>query len=91
MIFNTLLEREVDMRLIRGGTKDEENWVLNDTSNRLMEWQKSEALEHWRCTCLLWFSIFVLLNQPFSDAEYLSGGTLGDVLRVAKYVKLVGK
>jgi hypothetical protein len=64
MVFNTLLEREVDMKLIRGDTKDGENWILNDTSNRLMEWQKSEALEHWRCTCLLLSSTFALLNQP---------------------------
>jgi hypothetical protein len=47
-IFGTLLEREVDMKLIRGDTKDGEKWVLNDTSNRLMDWQKSETLEHWR-------------------------------------------
>ena len=52
-IFNTLSEREVDTKLIRGDTKDGENWILNYTSNRLMEWQKSEALEHWRCTCLI--------------------------------------
>jgi hypothetical protein len=32
---------------------------------------------------LLWFSIFIILKQPSSDAEYFSGGTLGDVLRVA--------
>jgi hypothetical protein len=55
-VFNTLSEREVDTKLIRGDTKDGEKWVLNYTSNRLMEWQKSEALEHWRCTCLIWFS-----------------------------------
>jgi hypothetical protein len=83
MVFDSLSEREVDMKLIRGDTKDGENWVLNDTSNRLMDWQKSEALEHWRCTCLLWFSTFIILNQTFSDAEFLSGGALGDVLRVA--------
>lgn len=48
MIFDTLQKREVDMKLIRGDTKDGEKWVLNDTSNRLMDWQKSNALEHWR-------------------------------------------
>ncbi|KAH9999948.1 hypothetical protein BJV77DRAFT_975493 [Russula vinacea] len=37
-IFDTLWEH----------TKDGEKWVLNDTSNRLVDWQKSEALEHWR-------------------------------------------
>jgi hypothetical protein len=47
-IFDTLWEREVDTKLIRGDTKDGEKWVLNDTSNRLVDWQKSEALEHWR-------------------------------------------
>lgn len=57
MIFDTLREREVDLRLIRGDTKNGDNWVLNDTSNRLMEWQKNEALEHWRCT---WFSVIFL-------------------------------
>ncbi len=51
MIFDTLQKREVDMKLIRRDTKDGEYWVLNDTNNRLMDWQKSEALEHWRCTC----------------------------------------
>ncbi len=58
MIFDTLQKREVDMSLIRGDTKDGEKWVLNDTSNRLMDWQKSEALEHWRGTCLRWLSMF---------------------------------
>ncbi len=53
VIFDTLQKREVDMKLIRGDTKDGEKWVLNDTSNRLMDWQKSDALEHWRGTCLL--------------------------------------
>jgi hypothetical protein len=71
------------MKLIRGDTKDGEKWVLNDTSNRLMDWQKSETLEHWRGRCLLRLSILTPLKQPFSDAEYLSRGTLGDVLRVA--------
>lgn len=55
-VFDTLSEREVDTKLIRGDTKDGQNWVLNYTSNRLTEWQKSEALEHWRCKCLIWFS-----------------------------------
>lgn len=50
MIFDTLREREVDLRLIRGDAKNGDNLVLNDTSNRLMDWQKNEALEHWRCT-----------------------------------------
>ena len=53
MIFDTLQRREVDMKLIRGDTKDGEKWVLDDTSNRLMDWQKSDALEHWRGMCLL--------------------------------------
>lgn len=53
MIFDTLQEREVDMKLIRGDTASGDNWVLNDTSNRLMDWQIDDALEHWRCTCLL--------------------------------------
>ncbi|KAI0254761.1 hypothetical protein BJV78DRAFT_1182797 [Lactifluus subvellereus] len=48
MIFDTLQEREVDMKLIRGDAKDGETWVLSDTNNRLMEWQKGEALGHWR-------------------------------------------
>lgn len=52
MIFDTLREREVDLRLIRGDTENGDNFVLDDTSNRLMDWQKNEALEHWRCT---WF------------------------------------
>jgi hypothetical protein len=52
MIFDTLQKREVDMKLIRGDTKDGEKWVLTDTSNRLMDWQKSGALEHWRGMCL---------------------------------------
>ena len=80
-VFDTLSEREVDMKLIRGDTKDGENWVLNYTNNRLIDWQKPEALDHWRCTCLVWFSTFILLKQPLSDAEYLSGGTMGHVLR----------
>jgi hypothetical protein len=53
MIFDTLQKREVDMKLIRGDTMDGEKLVLTDTSNRLMDWQKSEALEHWRGMCLL--------------------------------------
>ena len=57
MIFGTLLEREVDMKLIRGDTASGDNWVLSDDSNRLMDWQKSEALEHWRCTWLLLSSL----------------------------------
>jgi hypothetical protein len=81
MIFDTLQKREVDMKLIRGDTKDVGKWVLNDTSNRLMEWQKSDALEHWRGMCLLSLTIFIFLKQSFSNAECLSGGTLGDVLR----------
>jgi hypothetical protein len=81
MIFDTLQKREVDMKLIRGDTKDGEKWVLHDTNNRLMDWQKSDALEHWRGMCLLWLTIFISLKQPFSDAECLSGSTLGDVLR----------
>ena len=68
------------MKLIRGDTKDGGKWVLNDTSNRLMEWQKSDALEHWRGMCLLSLTIFIFLKQPFSNAECLSGSTLGDVL-----------
>ena len=54
-IFNTLREREVDLKLVRGDAKDGETWVLRDTNNRLMDWQRSEALEHWRSTCLLIF------------------------------------
>ena len=53
MIFDTLQEREVDLKLIRGDVKDGETWVISDTNNRLMEWQKGEALGHWRCTYLL--------------------------------------
>ena len=53
MIFDTLQKREVDMKLIRGDTVDGEKLVLTDTSNKLMDWQKSEALEHWRGMCLL--------------------------------------
>jgi hypothetical protein len=53
MIFGTLRERDVDVKLIRGDTTSGDDWVLSDTSNRLMDWQKSEALEHWRCTWLL--------------------------------------
>ena len=63
MIFDSLREREVDLRLIRGDTKNGDNWVLNDTSNRLMEWQKNEALEHWRCTWFLSFFVGILLTS----------------------------
>lgn len=52
MIFDTLQEREVDLKLIRGDAKDGEAWVISDMNNRLMEWQKGEALGHWRGTCL---------------------------------------
>jgi hypothetical protein len=57
MVFGTLQEREVDMKLIRGDTASGDNLVLNDASNRLMDWQKSEALEHWRGT---WFVLLSL-------------------------------
>jgi hypothetical protein len=57
MVFGTLREREVDTKLIRGDTASGDNLVLNDTSNRLMDWQKSEALEHWRRTWLVQLSL----------------------------------
>ena len=63
MIFDTLREREVDLRVIRGDTKNGDNWVLNDTSNRLMDWQKTEALEHWRCTWLLSSFVGILITN----------------------------
>ncbi|KAI9513326.1 hypothetical protein F5148DRAFT_294350 [Russula earlei] len=47
-IFDTLQEREVDMKFIRGDVMGGGNWVLDDTRNRLMDWQKEEAMEHWR-------------------------------------------
>jgi hypothetical protein len=60
-VFDSLGEREVDTKLIRGDSKDGEKWVLDDSNNRLMDWQKTEALEHWQCTCLLWsFSVILL-------------------------------
>jgi hypothetical protein len=62
-VFDTLREREVDMKLIRGDIINEDNWVLNDTSNRLNEWQKSDALDHWRRTWLLSSFLGILLNQ----------------------------
>jgi len=63
MIFDTLREREVDLRLIRGDTKNGDNWVLNDTSNQLVDWQKNEALEHWRCAWFLSSFVGILLNN----------------------------
>jgi len=54
MVFDTLREREIDTKLIRGDSEGGDDWVLTDTRNRLMDWQKEEALEHWRCTCLSW-------------------------------------
>lgn len=62
-IFGSLQEREVDMKLIRGDTENGDNFVLNDTSNRLMDWQKSDALEHWRSTWFLSFFVGSLLKS----------------------------
>jgi hypothetical protein len=63
MIFDTLQEREVDLKLIHGDVTNGDTWVLRDTSNRLMDWQRGEALDHWRCTCLqLSFASLVLTS-----------------------------
>ncbi|KAI0268186.1 hypothetical protein BC834DRAFT_952433 [Gloeopeniophorella convolvens] len=47
LIFDSLQDREIDPKLIRGDVKDGESWVLNDTNNRLTDWQQTGALEHW--------------------------------------------
>lgn len=47
-IFDTLQEREVDLKHIRGDTRDGDAWVLSDTKNQLAVWQQDGALEHWR-------------------------------------------
>ncbi|KAI9467085.1 hypothetical protein BJY52DRAFT_1236380 [Lactarius psammicola] len=47
-IFDTLQEREVDLKHIRGDTKDGDALVLSDTNNQLAVWQQDGALEHWR-------------------------------------------
>jgi len=47
-IFDTLREREVDSKLIRGNSEGGNDWILTDGHNRLVDWQKEEALEHWR-------------------------------------------
>ncbi|KAF8272063.1 hypothetical protein EI94DRAFT_1718915 [Lactarius quietus] len=47
-IFDTLQEREVDLKHIRGDTTDGDAWVLSDTKNQLAVWQQDGALEHWR-------------------------------------------
>ncbi|TFY78516.1 hypothetical protein EWM64_g5497 [Hericium alpestre] len=48
-VFDTLAEREVDVKLIRGelDVEDEEKWLLTDGNNKLGAWQKEGALEHW--------------------------------------------
>jgi hypothetical protein len=66
MIFDTLQEREVDLKLIRGDAKDGETWILRDTNNRLMDWQRDDALGHWRCTCLLLSLTSISLNVNHS-------------------------
>ncbi|KAH9006743.1 hypothetical protein EDB86DRAFT_2867952, partial [Lactarius hatsudake] len=47
-IFDTLQEREVDLKHIRGDTRDGDALVLSDTKNQLAVWQQDGALEHWR-------------------------------------------
>ncbi|KAH9179616.1 hypothetical protein EDB89DRAFT_1922233 [Lactarius sanguifluus] len=47
-IFDTLQEREVDLKQIRGDTRDGDALVLSDTKNQLAVWQQDGALEHWR-------------------------------------------
>ena len=47
-IFDTLQEREVDLKHIRGDTRDGDAWVLRDAKNQLAAWQQDGALEHWR-------------------------------------------
>ena len=66
MVFSTLQEREVDTKLIRGDTTSGDNLLLNDTGNRLMDWQKSEALEHWRCTWFGQLSLKAFYSTSFS-------------------------
>ncbi|KAI0068717.1 hypothetical protein BV25DRAFT_1873861 [Artomyces pyxidatus] len=48
-VLDTLSESEVDLKTVRGdlGGKSSDQWVLTIQNNRLREWQKDGALNHW--------------------------------------------
>jgi hypothetical protein len=60
-ILSSLSEREVDLIHITGdlspiGEGGDDEWLLTDLKNPLGEWQKDEALAHWKglsflCQC----------------------------------------
>jgi hypothetical protein len=64
--------------------KDHEDmWLLTDLSNPLEEWQRDEALGHWKGLSSLSFHCIALTN-PFScsNERSLAGHILGDILIV---------
>ncbi|KAA1466507.1 hypothetical protein DENSPDRAFT_831357 [Dentipellis sp. KUC8613] len=48
-VFETLADREVDFKLIRGESEEDgEKYVLKDQNNKLNAWQADGALDHWK-------------------------------------------
>jgi hypothetical protein len=51
-VLSSLDKREVSITQVRGGTawskETEEDFSLTDADNKLDEWQREEAMEHWK-------------------------------------------
>jgi len=77
MVFDTLREREIDTKLIRGDSEGGDDWVLTDARNRLLNYKRDISVPKQR---IRWNWI---VDLPFGKGKWLghnSGKALDKVI-----------